>query len=384
MLKIPVRIIQEIQNATQAADLYRHLQAAIELEHSTIPLYLTALYSIQPNSNQEVGEILFSVVREEMLHMVIAANVLNAIGGTPQVNKPDFIPTYPGQLPLVQPDLIVGLAPLSIDQITNTFMQIETSIDPEDYPAKPVPFALRATEEEYQTIGDFYQAIINKITDLHHQGALSIQRRNQVVNEKWFPRTELFEITDLDKATSALNLIIVQGEGTTTVQKTRVCSLNGKDRSQATQTFSPFDPQNQPAHYYRFAQIIKGGRLMPDPENPGGFVYDLNQPINLDSEKIYPLVENSKAEMYPEGSRARRLVDQFNYSYTSLLNGLQKTFNGHPDYLNTTIGVMFELKLQAEEMAELKIKTGPDAEKRVAPSFEYQLSRAEKAISSLI
>ncbi|MBG1272047.1 ferritin-like domain-containing protein [Nostoc sp. WHI] len=381
MLKIPVRIIQEIQNATQAADLYRHLQAAIELEHSTIPLYLTALYSIQPNSNQEVAEILFSVVREEMLHMVIAANVLNAIGGTPQVNKPDFIPTYPGHLPLVQPDLIVGLAPLSIDQITNTFMQIETSIDPEDYPAKPVPFALRATEEEYQTIGAFYQAIIKKITDLHHQGALSIQPRTQVLNEKWFPRTELFEITDVDKATSALKLIIVQGEGMSTEQKTRVCSLNGKGKSQATQTSSPLDPQNQPAHYYRFAQIIKGGRLVPDPdpdpdpdpENPGRFVYDLNQPINLDSEKIYPLVENSKAEMYPEGSRARRLVDQFNHSYTSLLNGLQKTFNGHPDYLNTTIGVMFELKLQAEEMAELKIKTGPDAEKRVAPSFEYQL-----------
>lgn len=188
----------------------------------------------------------------------------------------------------------------------------------------------------------------------------------------------------MDKTNEALKLIIVQGEGTTTVQKTRVCSLNGKGRSQATQTFSPFDPQHQSAHYYRFAQIVKGGRLVPDPENPGGFVYDLNQPINLDSEKIYPLVENSKAEMYPEGSRARRLVDQFNYSYTSLLNGLQKTFNGHPDYLNTTIGVMFELKLQAEEMAELKIKTEPDAEKRVAPSFEYQLSRAEKAISSLI
>ena len=377
MLKIPVRIIQEIHSAQQASDLYKHLQAALELEHSTIPPYLTALYSIQPNSNQIIAEIIFSVVREEMLHMVIVANVLNAIGGSPQVNKPEFIPTYPGHLPMVRPDLKVGLAPLSINLITNTFMQIETSLDPEDYPAKPLVPTLKTTlEDEYETIGEFYEAIKNKITDLHNQGKLTIELRNQVVNEQWFPKTELFEITDVKKATSALDLIIVQGEGSTTEQSTRVCSLNGKVGNQATKGLNPFDPNNQPAHYYRFAQIVKGGRLVPDPENPGGFVYDLNQPINLDSEKIYPLVENSKAEMYSEGSRARRLVNQFNYSYTSLLNGLHKTFNGNSDYLNTTMGVMFELKLQALEMAEVEIKEGPNAGKLVAPSFEYQLLSA--------
>ncbi|NEO96090.1 MAG: hypothetical protein F6K56_40470, partial [Moorea sp. SIO3G5] len=101
MLKIPVGIIQQIHQAKEAQDLYTHLQAALELEHSTIPPYLTALYSIQPNSNQTIAEIIFSVVREEMLHMVIVANVLNAIGGSPQVNKPEFIPTYPGNLPMV-------------------------------------------------------------------------------------------------------------------------------------------------------------------------------------------------------------------------------------------------------------------------------------------
>ena len=36
-----------------------------------------------------------SVVMEEMLHMVNAANVLNAIGGTPFFDHPDFIPKYP-------------------------------------------------------------------------------------------------------------------------------------------------------------------------------------------------------------------------------------------------------------------------------------------------
>ncbi len=369
MLKIPFRIIETIRNAKEAADLHEHLQVAIELEHSTIPPYLTALYSIQLNSNKEVAEILFSVVREEMLHMVIAANVLNAIGGSPEVNKPDFIPKYPGPLPMVHPGLEVGLAPLSIDLITNAFMQIETAEDPEDYPAKPVALRAARMEEEYNTIGEFYEAIIDKITELG-EPIFTGDPKKQVVNKQWFPETELFAIADVDSATSALNLIIAQGEGTTTVYNTRVWSLNGKVGSSTTT--NPFDPENKPAHYYRFAQIVKGGRLVPDPENPGGFVYDLNQPINLDSEKIYPLVENSKATMYSEGSRARYLVDQFNYSYTNLLNGLHETFNGNPDFLNATIGVMFELKLQAQEMAELEITSGDNEGKRVAPSFEYQ------------
>lgn len=376
MLKIPLRIIQEIHNAKQASDLYKHLQTAIELEHSTIPPYLTALYSIQPNSNQAVAQIIFSVVREEMLHMVIVANVLNAIAGSPQVNKPEFIPTYPGHLPMVRPDLTVGLAPLSMNLITQTFLQIETSEDPEDYPTKVLTATLKTAipeEEEYNTIGDFYEAIIDKIIELDGKGQLNINPRNQVVNDQWFPKTELFEITDVEKATSALTLIVDQGEGTTTEHTTRISSFNGKGGNQARNNFSPLDPENQPAHYYRFAQIVKGGRLVSDPENPGGFVYDLNQPVKLDTEKIYPLVENSKAEIYPEDSRARRLVNQFNYSYTNLLNGLHRTFNGEPNYLNTTIGVMYELKLQAQEMAEIEIKTGANAGKRVAPSFEYQL-----------
>ena len=374
MLKIPLHIMEEIHNAKQASDLYKHLQAAIELEHSTIPPYLTALYSIQPNSNQAVAQILFSVVREEMLHMVIVANVFNAIGGCPQVNKPQFIPTYPGHLPMVHPDLTVGLAPLSMDLITNAFMQIETSADPEDYPARPVTATLRiAEEEEYNTIGDFYEAIIEKITELNNNGQLTITPRNQVVNEQWFPSTELFEITDIGRATSALNLIVEQGEGSTTEYTTRERALNGKTINQARNNVNPLDPENRPAHYYRFAQIVKGGRLVPDSESLDGFVYDLNQPIDLDTGKIYPLVENSKAAMYDEGSRARRLVNQFNYSYTNLLNGLHKTFNGESDYLNTTIGLMYELKLQAQEMAETEITTGANAGKSVAPSFEYQL-----------
>lgn len=370
MLKISKAIITEILEAKEASDLYRHLQAAIELEHATIPPYLTALYSIKPNTNKEVANIFFSVVREEMLHMVIAANVLNAIGGSPKIDDPQLVQPFPKHLPMVHQDLEVGLAPLSADAIKNVFLQIETSVDPEDYPDKPVPDSLLKTslseEDEYRTIGEFYEAIICKIEELAKDEILTITPRNQVINEKWFPKTELFEIRDVNTATSALRLIVEQGEGSVTHYPTKgICQPEN-------QITDPFDLQNQPAHYYRFTQILKGGQLIEYPQGSGEYVYNTNQPIVLNENDIYPFVENSRADEYLEGTRARYLVDQFNYSYTNLLKGLQKAFDGDSDFLNSTIAVMFELKLQAQSMAELTIKSGDNQGKCVAPSFEYQ------------
>lgn len=42
------------------------------------PPYLTALYSIPPGTNSEAYHILRAVVVAEMLHLTLAANILNA------------------------------------------------------------------------------------------------------------------------------------------------------------------------------------------------------------------------------------------------------------------------------------------------------------------
>src|SRR5437762_13529429 len=111
--------------------LKKSLQQAIELEHATIPAYLYALYSIQPGANKIIQSLVLSVVAEEMLHMSLACNVLNAIGGSPRIDDPRFIPTYPGPLPgSVESDLIVPLSPFSMDLVSNVFMVIEEPEDP--------------------------------------------------------------------------------------------------------------------------------------------------------------------------------------------------------------------------------------------------------------
>src|SRR4051794_31650350 len=132
------------------------LQNAVKLEHATIPLYLYGLYSLAQGKNAAITEIIESVVVEEMLHMTLACNVLNALGGSPQIDHPGFIPTYPGPLPGgVEDDLTVALAPFSMTQL-ETYLTIEQPEDPLQFPT-----ALEAIGPI--TIGQFYTKISEAI-----------------------------------------------------------------------------------------------------------------------------------------------------------------------------------------------------------------------------
>ena len=59
----------DTSHSGRLAALKQTLQNAIELEHSTIPPYLQALYSIKTGANLEVAKLIRSVVTEEMLHL---------------------------------------------------------------------------------------------------------------------------------------------------------------------------------------------------------------------------------------------------------------------------------------------------------------------------
>ena len=106
--------------------LRKDLQTALQLEHSTIPPYLTALASIKFSYNLEIQNILETVLIQEMMHMALVANILNAVGGNPSLYSKEFLPSYPSRLPGgVQHDLIVPIEKLSLGLIRNIFMKIE-------------------------------------------------------------------------------------------------------------------------------------------------------------------------------------------------------------------------------------------------------------------
>src|SRR3984893_1747483 len=101
MIKLQRSAVAAIHAAQNPDQLYPWLQKAIELEHSTIPPYLTAMFSLKPGTNDEIARLIGSIVQEEMLHMTIVGNILIAIGGHPAINVPGFISKYPGPLPML-------------------------------------------------------------------------------------------------------------------------------------------------------------------------------------------------------------------------------------------------------------------------------------------
>src|SRR5947207_721668 len=107
------------------------LQAAIELELSTLPPYLCGMWSIKDPSVGSPGGVAYqlidSVVRQEMTHMGLVCNMLTGIGGTPEIAagyRNNIM--YPGNLPGgVRPELTVYLSGLTKPYVHDVFMEIE-------------------------------------------------------------------------------------------------------------------------------------------------------------------------------------------------------------------------------------------------------------------
>ena len=75
-------------------------------------------------TNSDATHVLRVVVVEEMLHLTLAANILNAVGGKPDLTVPGFVPQYPAYLPTGETDFEVHLQAFSEDAV-NTFLKIE-------------------------------------------------------------------------------------------------------------------------------------------------------------------------------------------------------------------------------------------------------------------
>lgn len=339
MLRIPHHLIDGVKSARAPEQLHQYLQGAIELEHSTIPPYLTALYTLRPGTNQRIASIITSIVREEMLHMTIACNLLTALGGRPVIDKPDFVPRYPGPLPMnVGEGLIVGLQKCSKMLMSQVFMQIEKPDQPINYPIKAEPAMKLAAAlppvpepEQFPTIGDFYNSIRKKIHELHAEYGDAIFRGNpehQVINTSWFPSDELFPIRTLRDVDNAITLIIEQGEG----------AAGG-----------PLDEEQDFAHYYRFAEIFNGYGLQRDQSVAAGWSYS-GALIPFEPVEVFNMPPNPTVAQYAEGSRSRFMAEQFSQAYTQLLYVLHQTFNGRPDQLNKALGLMFQLRILAYEV----------------------------------
>lgn len=141
--------------------LREHLQWAIQVELSTIPTYLYAMYSID-DQDAEAYRLIRSVAVEEMLHAALAANILVAVGGQPRFYDEDVMPSYPMDLPHHDPPIWMNLERCSPEFVERVCLPIE---HPKASDAVP-------EDDDYETIGQFYLAIEEAVKELNEDGTL--------------------------------------------------------------------------------------------------------------------------------------------------------------------------------------------------------------------
>jgi CDGSH-type Zn-finger protein len=327
--------------------LRRHLQWAIEIEHATLPPYLCALYSIKPDRNHEAVEVIHSVFLEEMLHMTLAANLLNAVGGAPQLDTPRMLPAYPTVLPHSNRAFEVSLTKLSPEALS-VFMRIERPAEHDGLPE----------DDEFETIGQFYEAIGESLPllcrELGEAAVFSGDPARQVTDELYYGGSgRIIAVRDLASAQAALAEVVEQGEG-----------LQHKEIWDGDRDM--FHPERgEVAHYFRFNELAVGRRYRPGDTPQTG---PSGERFAVDWDEVHNMRPNPRAADYPEGSEIRVRLEEFNRSYSGVLHLLHESFNGSPRLLAVATGLMYGLKEEALRLMELPSGVG---ETTVGPSFEY-------------
>jgi len=330
------------------------LQSAVQLELTTIPPYLCALYSLKEGTNRTSADVILSVVMEEMLHMVLAANVLNAIGGKPTVNTKAFVPSYPVDLEKL--GLTVNLEKFAKSSI-DLFIKIE---HPDTIPNdQPDPSCQHY--HEFQSIGQFYEQIELGLIDLSKKETIFTGNPDHQIGPEHYygGGGNVLRVTDLDAARAALKEIIGQGEGI----PYSIWESDDPNPGRAAYL--------EMAHFYRFLEISKERRytgnekVVPGskkPPDPTGEVF----PVSWND--VYPMRKNPKMADLPDGSEALEKAKAFNRTYMDLLNHLDKTMNGKPDKMMKSVSIMYSFKYQAIELMKTPV---PGSNETVGPSFEF-------------
>ena len=325
-------------------DLQDCLQDAVQLEFATIPPYLTALYSIKDGYNQEAYSLIRSIVMQEMLHMVQAANLLIAVGGRPRVYGAKITPKYPttglpgGTLPQLQ----VSLKRASLEHIHHVFMAIE-------YPHVVVNKGHGKSELHTLTIGKLYSEVKQCLETLG-DGVFYANRTVLQIRWPWDTNDygTVFVVKDLASALQAIEEIVEQGEGT-----------------------QPGDPRSYElcdlAHYFRFQEIVCQRKLVFHGVSNYSFT---GEPIPFDPEGVWPMRDDPSSRGLTPGTKAYYATKVFHSTYHTLLQKLEEVFGGDPDGTVEAMTIMESLEVQAKRLMQLPLHK--DSEYTCGPVFEFE------------
>ncbi|HYM95104.1 MAG TPA: ferritin-like protein [Chitinophagaceae bacterium] len=210
------------------SDLHHHLQHALNLELWTIPLYLTALYSIKDlkklkhNEYPDAAKLILSVVVQEMLHMELVCNISNALGHSPRFEHPSYdeqkgIPFIHPAKNYLPPELNgYTVKPHALNENSlRLFCAIELP-----HPKKEIDWE---KEKTYNSIADLYEALKMGISALWNECYVGDERNTKQKNtfteyHNIHGKSHGFSqnVHSVETAIKAIDAIIEQGEGADT------------------------------------------------------------------------------------------------------------------------------------------------------------------------
>ena len=210
------------------------LGQACEIEHGLMCEYLYAQFSLKRGTDEGLTPAqlvrvqaweaaMISVIKQEMLHLALATNVLTAIGAAPHFERPDF-PILSHWYP---PGVQIALVPFG-ERALRHFIYLERpeamALDDAagfaaDQHAQPLTVddaGLVAVPEEWQTVGHLYRGIEAGLANLcarYGEDAVFIGPTQAQAVTDIFEWPELIAVTDRASAGRAIETIVEQGEG---------------------------------------------------------------------------------------------------------------------------------------------------------------------------
>lgn len=299
------------------------LNTALSLECATLPLYLSAMFSLEVQ-NYTTYNLIRSIVMEEMVHMAIAANMLAALGGAPRLKDMDL--SYPSQgLPGgAEPDLYVGIAQLSKRQL-KSFMRIEM-------PAFLLPKKYK--KEKYPTISALYGAIKSALQDNADAARAAVKagsKANQVGDNIGFTTfTYDPKVDPLKQLVAGIDEILEQGEG-----------------ASSGNLFAGEGSEDEESHFGKFAEIYYGHRYEA-PKKAVEMTRDNLEEFFTGRPIPWPVVMNTLAvpadgyakvlALDPNASKVEHDLTVFDNAFSDILAKLDDAWNGPADTMWPTLG----------------------------------------------
>lgn len=323
-------------------DAWQMLQTAIGVEFGTLPPYLYCLYSIKPATNAEAAQRIRAVALQEMIHMCLACNILNALGGTPQIQPQTYPNPLPGDIGPNGTPLQIHLYPFS-RQALQQAMDIEQPEDPPDFPV----VSAREAAPAAVTIGQFYGKLDEFLSQL--PGSAWTAGRNQLADSQFFAG-QVFAVNNYADAHRAIQEIVSEGEG-----------------SRKGTVTNPLDFQDEVAHYFRFGEVYHN-RVLTKADNPEGYAWGPAE-LGVDWNGAYPAVTDPGAHDFSqEPDAVKEAQASCNAAFSAMVDALQAAVNGKAGALGQAVQAMFHLRMAAKRAFTIPLA---DDSKVAGPAFLY-------------